>query len=378
MADASTRAASEGVDGGINESQYRHCSVDPAMKESVVVVVGKPKSGKTTALNNIFHLKLKSCASPHPTTQLASKKYRVKRRNGRDIIIFDTRSLNQFKFKNSDTIKDWDLYLGEVDFTLLYCLSVAPNSTITEEDRSIIDKIHWLFGYGVWNKCVLLLTFSDTAKRELFNSAEDTEAYKKHLQAHAEAFHSLLMDCGAVVWKSRLIFDYCSQEHLEKIVIRNLVAVPVGKHDNCVDIIPGLSSEGRQWSDYAFHEIQKKSCKRQIRVFSFNYHYLNGLGTFTACMVLGMYGGYHIGTVLFLLFPVIGFGLKSSDSSVDIKMTIRLLMMVLSGVTLCGWGSWRTLGSAIRSWWCGSRMVQNERELLCTHKFRRLENYFIQ
>jgi len=361
----------------IDASLYE--SVDPALKESVVLVAGKTKAGKSTALNNIFHLDLSLRPSPLAEALSATRKKRVKRKNGRDIIVVDTRSLAQLKLEDYKTVKEWEETLKGAEFTLVYCLSVAPCSAITAEDRSIINNIHWYLGYGVWNKAVLLLTFSDTARRELF--PDDDEAYKAYLKNYSDTFRSLLMDCGADV-SNTTIFDYGSQEFLEKLVLKQIVAIPVGKFASSdEDILLGLCKDGRQWPDFAFHEIQKKSCMRNIRAFSFFYHYVQVVGGFCVSVILGAVGGYKLGGMLTLASPVIGLGVKSSESAaiqIDMKTSLREWAMILGCCSFAGLTLFFTFGQAIRSLYCGIVQLENQRALICLHKFRRLQNYFIK
>ena len=377
MNSASSGRTEAGAEDALELDPSLYESVDPALKESVVLVAGKAKAGKSTALSNIFQLDLEAKASPQPTTQPAVSKYRVKRRNGRDIIVLDTRSLAQLKFENYKTTKEWESNLKGEDFTLLYCLSVAPGSAITAEDKSIVDSIHWYLGYGVWNKAILLLTFSDTARRELFPNYDDEEAFKNYLKNFSDTFHSLLIECGAAV-SSTTIFDYSSQEVLEKLVLNKLVAVPGGRRLDFsdVDILPGFSSRDcRKWVDYAFHEIQKKSCKRNVRVFSFFYHYVQVVGSFSVSIFFGAVGGYKLGSLVSIVSPVIGFGVESAASHINFKTTVREWAMILGCCSFAGLVLFFSFGQAIRSWYCGTFQLQNQRELICLHKFRRLQNY---
>ena len=151
--------------------------------EPRLIVAGKPGNGKSTALNNIFGLNLQAKAAIHSVT--TKFELRKVEKHGICLTVFDTPGLGALDIdKEAVTAAMTDSIIG-TDFTLLYCLSVAPCSRLTEVDRAIIHSLHASLGKEVWDKCVILFTFSDTVRRDEFGSTDETENYKAYMKTMA-------------------------------------------------------------------------------------------------------------------------------------------------------------------------------------------------
>ncbi len=226
-----------------------------------ILTVGSENSGKSTALNNILQLRGVDRFKEREYSCVSKNIYTPGRKHIRAI---DTPGLGK-RFRDDNFImKDVKKSLKKADFTLVYCLSVSPNSAINVQDKHIIETLHRHLGYGIWSKCVLLLTFSDVARRELFSDSEKVEEYKKYLKDRAQDFHSLIRSCGATVPGVLSIYDY---ENYYKLMAADLVAVPVGKSSSLeeveVDVAAGMGTPpSRHWSYFALCEIERKTCKK--------------------------------------------------------------------------------------------------------------------
>ena len=231
-------------------------------REIYVVVAGRPRAGKSTALNNIFGLKLEARACARSVTKHVSNVPVI--RNNVKLNIVDTPGLGALDIKKEVVLSEIHKLKIPTDtkqFILLYCISVAPSSCLTEADCTIIKNIQTIFGKLVWNRCVLLLTSSDTARQE-FPSDEHMVEYIAYLRGHTDQFYRILKDCGAKIPGTMLLFDYERKEYAETISDK-LVAVPTKeKCCNTVNILPGiLFDRNYDWTDYAFMEILKKADK---------------------------------------------------------------------------------------------------------------------
>jgi len=136
------------------------------------------------------------------------------KKNGITLHIMDTSGLGARDMRNKDVLSQMAEDLRGLDYTLLYCLSVSPSSSVTELDKSIVAGLIKTFGIDIWDKCVLLLTFSDYA-RVKFNS--QLQQYIKYIRQYARSFKQLLKENGASPIKVMTVFDYSSQEERQQI-----------------------------------------------------------------------------------------------------------------------------------------------------------------
>ena len=195
-------------------------------REVSVIVAGRARAGKSTALNNIFGLTLEARVSSVSVTKEVS----ITRIIQNDVIlnIIDTPGLGALDIKTEDILSGMSKLKISKQFILLYCTSVAPNSSLTETDCTIVKNIQSIFGKRVWNRCVLLLTSSDTVRESDFLSNEHIVEYIAYLRGHADQFHQILKGCGAAIPGAMLLFDYQRKQYADTISDK-LVAIPVAK-----------------------------------------------------------------------------------------------------------------------------------------------------
>lgn len=265
------------------------------LKEASVMVAGKPRSGKSKALNNIFDLKLEAEPSAASVTKYINRL--DVERNGAILHVIDTPGLGALDVKKKEVLKDMSTLKIKGDFTFLYCLPVAPSSALTDTDRIIIKNLNSIFGKKIWEKCFLLLTFSDTARRDEFSSLDQVEEYKKYLKGHCEAFQQALKECGVKAHEVKTIFEYKSKEQRENETLKGIVALPVGKcKDGETDILPGIQcGDTRDWTDYAFIEIIKKAGKLSLAFIRLKYNIAIVLGSTGGIGIAGALAGTAVG-----------------------------------------------------------------------------------
>ena len=241
------------------EATESQCEVNRAANEQndstkpCIMIAGKPANGKSTALNNIFGLKLKTGVSACSVTQKIIGTDVVK--NNHSLKIIDTPGLGALDIKREEIA----IVMGETiknnDYTLIYCLSVSPCSRLTEEDKTIVSNLNEFLGKEVWQKCVILFTFSDTTWRDEFADNDDQEGYKYHLKVMATKFLSILKSFDQNAPPIKTIFEDRESS--------DVVAFPVGKKTmSTKDILPGvIIEEGNDWTDLVFLEILKKTAE---------------------------------------------------------------------------------------------------------------------
>ena len=221
-----------------------------------VMVAGKPRTGKSTVLNNLFDVKLPARASPTSVTTVVID--RSTSIDGLQVRYIDAPGLTALDMDNKKTLSDMSRKIGRGDdsFTLLFCLSMM--NTIDNSDKKILKDMTDRFGASIWKKCILVLTYCDTARSQNFESEDQDVAYREHLRKYAELFRKSLQSCTSDVPPVKVIFD-CQEG---EITPDTIVAVPVAKtrEDGMKpNILPGFKIGGNIcWTEYAFVEILRK------------------------------------------------------------------------------------------------------------------------
>ena len=287
----------------VTEDRFKNINPD----SPTIMVAGRARNGKSTALNNIFDLKLEAKASARSVTQAVSvtevkKKFSIK--EGKDSVekevvlqVIDTPGLGAIDIPKEDIIRDMQKVTNGIDYTLVYCFSVSPANALTETDKAIIENLHLALGKNVWEKCVLLFTFSDHAYAEFDNVME----YKQHIKSHANEFEKLLESLGSEASAVKTIFEKQSLEELDQEEKQNeIVAIPVKKKTTkSSDVLPDILKEGQDWTDVVFIELMKKTSKtRRESFFFFKYLYMGSY--------LGKVAGSTVGAFLGPVLSTIG------------------------------------------------------------------------
>ena len=233
-----------------------------------VMVAGRPRNGKTTALNNMFDLNLEARASAHTVTQCVNvtevTKKILKNEEGSlykevRFEVIDTPGLGGLDIPMRDILEDMKRVTNGKDFILIYCFAVDPNVTLTSVDHTIIQSFNHAWGTDVWRKCVLLFTFSDLALRYFEGSSEQ---YIKYIIDFARKFQMLLKTVSSELPTVKSIFEFGSQEELQReempsgiIVIPVMGAIMGGSEA----ILPNMIKKGQDWTDVVFIELMKRT-----------------------------------------------------------------------------------------------------------------------
>ena len=268
-----------------------------------VMVAGKPRNGKSTALNNIFGLNFTTeLTAPSVTrvvhmfevTKKSPKKHDEKSPQEEVTMqVIDTPGLGAVDISRAEILTKMKTITNDINFTLLYCFSVSPSTTLTEIDKTIITNLHDTLGREVWSKCVLLFTFSDQAYLE---HKQFPAQYICYINDHAQDFNKLLQDISGKKNCIKSIFKYESPNALSKEENpSNIIAIPVNKTvTGSKDILPGMIMSGQDWTDVVFIELMKRTCstqREQFRRFThFNILITSGIGAAAGALTGGLVG----------------------------------------------------------------------------------------
>ena len=270
-----------------------------------IMVAGRARNGKTTALNNIFGLNLTARASATSVTQTVDAIRVTKKIASNEegslhdevtLQVIDTPGLGALDIHKEDIVKDLKKVTKDINYTLIYCFSVSPNTALTETDKAIIENLHLALGKDIWSKCVLLFTFSDHARLEFEDSLEE---YREHIKNHAIEFQKLLKSISSKLPTVKTIFEYDSPEELEQEQRPpGIIAIPVKKKTTgSEDILPKMIKNGQDWTDVVFIELMKRTDEMERKPFSlFKYFTPHGatLGAATGAGIgaaIGVVGG---------------------------------------------------------------------------------------
>ncbi len=240
----------------------------PGPGELCVLVAGKPGNGKSTALNNVFDVQLETGV----TSRSVTKKIEVTkvRKNGIALTVVDTPGLGALDIKKEVVTNEIAEVLNGRPYTLLYCLSVSPDCRLTELDETIARNLQATLGEEVWDRCVLLLTFSDTAR-----SADDFKLkpgpYKEYIKGVAVGFGSILSNIGSTDVRVCTVFDYDSNTIFNRAKSgREVMAIPVGKSvsgEGVDKMLPDVIGSDECWTDLVFVEIMRMTNESHRRSF---------------------------------------------------------------------------------------------------------------
>ena len=223
--------------------------------QTTVMVAGKPRNGKSSALNNIFGVQLEARPSVKPVTRDVN--ITEAKRDNCMFKIIDTPGLGSLDISTEKTLESMKQATAGTEYTLIYCFSVCPDSLLDETDKALMESLHISLGKDVWKNCIVLLTFSDFALDE-FSSAE---MYVKHIRSHAKEFQHLLNSICEDPPNVKTIFECGPLKRQEKSVRScEIVAVPVMKRTKNSDcILPGLLQEGQDWTNIIIDHLVRLS-----------------------------------------------------------------------------------------------------------------------
>ncbi len=209
-----------------------------------MIIAGPLKSGKSTCLNNIFGLNLRTEGWTY-THKESSKNVE---KHGVSLNVIDTPGFLHNDY--SMIIKDMRAH-GK-DIILVHTLSSSLD--IKAGYHSIIENINSSWGPTIWDRSVFLLTFSDKVFHEM-----GQQQYLDHLKVKTKELQCIF-ESISVTKPVQLFFEYTSRDQFKKEKLDGIVAIPVANsQDFPTEKLFPLQhwSHGYKWTDLAFEEILK-------------------------------------------------------------------------------------------------------------------------
>ncbi len=256
--------------------------------EAVVVIAGLSRSGKSTALNNIFHTDFNNEYSSYSVT----KEVAMRRLLGveSDLILVDTPGFGATDIPISKVRKEFLYSIGSLNFVLIYCYSVGPGNAQCDTHITLAKNLQKVLGKNIWEKCVVFFTFSDQIRSQICERLEDREAYKEIINTHASRLSKLFKDvCGKHVPEVKSVF----QVDLNQETISEIVAVPVGlktsKNKEKYELLPNI--QGVNWLTLAQTEVIRKAEKMDRETYLHHVHVApSKIGTTAGAVIGGVIG----------------------------------------------------------------------------------------
>ena len=233
----------------------------PPQAEVHVMIAGLRRTGKSTALNNIFGLELEARSGAKSVTGVLTPTLVTK--NGITLKVVDTPGLKAVDVNERVVIKEMTKLGIEKDFILLITLSVFLSSTISTEYVNTIKNLNAIFGTEIWDRCIILLTYSDATRSMEFNSDTMIKEYQEHLNSYCELLQEVLTK-HKIKKRIRLFSEYASLEQFEDKTLDGIVALPVGQNPEVETklILPDLTwAHDHKWNDLLLMEITKMKDK---------------------------------------------------------------------------------------------------------------------
>ena len=254
---------------------------------------GKPGSGKSTLLQNVFNIDTESGMAPNGVTKQITK--RLCNCNGAEMIVYDTPGLGDCSIPYEELIrKEMRSLTAHEDYIFLYALRANPGARIDQFDDEIIKNITKVLGEKVWDKCVLLLTFSDTTWEEKYKHNNNKDEFKKYLKAMASSFQSALKKYKPSA-SIRTIFELGAEIYDEPPTPSKkqniIVAIPTAcsaEYDSNM-LLPDIAlAEGHDWTNLVFIALMRLvPAEKRKKYMKLKYRLLIGIGGSGAVAVGG-------------------------------------------------------------------------------------------
>ena len=246
-----------------------------------IVLAGCSKAGKSTLaarlLGNFDEEQDMSAAKP--ITKKHSTKQVIK--NGVTLKVTDTVSLEERGRRK--VLRKLSKHAQRKADLLVYCLPVGPNSRFAPGNPAAMRSLQEAYGKGIWDHCIVALTFSNLALdwlgRRHSSEEEIGTKYRAHLLQHAALFHQELRRLGVRKDKVKLFAGYLlTPEGIQTIIsakstteedevtttgishLDDIEAIPTGNkpEDDVLPITDPLKTHTKNWHESLYDKMIEK------------------------------------------------------------------------------------------------------------------------
>ncbi len=240
-------------------------NLDPkTFPEIHVMVAGLPRTGKSTALNNIFDLKLKAKRSPRSVTTQVLCEHKVVTENKIVFKVIDTPGLRANDVNEEVVLYEMKKIGIEKGFLLIVTCVVHPSSAALLDFHNTLKNLTTIFGVDVWNWSIVLLTHSDKLQEEEEDDDEDSDdekvGYDVYLRECCKQIEEILRKNG-VKKRIKLFMEYSNLDQLKQEENDIIIALPASK--KCTIEMTKLLLPSQpwthqySWADLAYMGIMK-------------------------------------------------------------------------------------------------------------------------
>lgn len=204
-----------------------------SVKDMKVLVLGKGGSGKSALVNSLCKIDREGPEAAPESDSGCSATHCVRpyvtRRDGEDLVLYDTPGLDDQKRARQALDEVCDVTKGEVD-VVLFCIALSRGLRIDDSYTELISVLAEAFGQSLWTQLIFVLTFAgdeDTSQREqkTKNVTEQlTRAVKAAGAEESEAESVTVLSAGYSVnqgaaedWSEKII-EACRQRAISKCI----------------------------------------------------------------------------------------------------------------------------------------------------------------
>ena len=183
------------VQGDISESEQMEAAAEVNDDTATnVVLAGWTKAGKSTLATKLLDLEKKPDMSAKPMTKNPHRSKITKN----EATLYVTDSVGLEEQGRRKVLRGLSKHTkGKADL-LVYCLPVGPNSNFAPGNPAAMRSLQEAYGKGIWDHCIVALTFSNLALDRLrkYSEEERVAKYYAHLLQHTGLFYKELLDLG--------------------------------------------------------------------------------------------------------------------------------------------------------------------------------------
>ena len=211
-----------------------------------LVIVGKAGSGISTLGKNLLCLPEDTLLVKRAVSVLRCIECYRGHIDGISTTLVDISGLTESNV--SGLIADLTMITNRRVDVLLYCISMLPDSRVSELDSKIVELLTTAFTPHVWESAILVLTFADIVK-EVNQEHTTSLTVQDTMKDYAETFEKLLQ---SLTDHNITVMPVLQDEGVKIRPVEQIAAMPAGKKLD-EEILPHM-----MWNEFILDEIFRK------------------------------------------------------------------------------------------------------------------------